>query len=373
MNAKPVDRYARYNHIESTKDSREAIWIACDESGQDGENLVSPGPVLSHGSVRLDDLQAQEAIAQIRDRLPPLQGKELKFRQLDNARGLQVLTWALSEGGPLWGRASIYLAHKPYVAVAKAIDLLVEEQAHAEGRDLYSAGQAREMARTIFREGPRAVGIENFTGLVASFVSLFREHLPPSAGAKETVDGFFDLVDALRLTARRRNVSDVLMAMHGARDHAVDFQERLDSEKRSVLPTLDPIIPCIVQSIRYWAEALPHVEIRALHDRINILSDERIDLLIAELRRPYGEFATLAGPVRLREITRGVSEHHPSLQLADVLAGAGRVAGEAALGLRPDDHPHHELASILTSSVDVHSLWGDESSWQRLKGLPSAR
>lgn len=361
-----MNRYTRYEQADPTDDADGPPWVACDESGQDGENLTSTGKILAHGSVRIDDRHAAEVVAEIRSRLRPSQQRELKFSMCLNTAGVDALAWALGDDGPLYGRAHVYLAHKPFIASAKMIDLLIEELAHAHGDDIYTDGTAVEMARTMFREGRRGLGADRFAALIESFVSLFRIRQPKGGRDKETVDGFFQLIEDYRWSCRRASVEKILHRIAAAREYAEDFQQRLAAASDD-LPMLDPLIPALAQTARYWAGPGGLQGVRLLHDQQNLLRDDRIDLTLAELRAPFAEFRRFARPVSVGALVRGNSHDHASMQLADIVAGAGRAAAEAALEIRT--HPVEVgLIDTIGPIIDVHSLWGDDWSWQRLTG-----
>lgn len=358
-------RYSRYHRVGFTDDLGETPWIACDESGQDGENLAADTEVLAHGSVRYDDTQAAEVIAVLRAELPRSQRPELKFAQCDNLSGAATLAWALGSDGPLHGRAHVFLTHKLYVIMGKTIDLLVEEFEHDRGRDIYSNGEARAMARTLFRDGPRALGPAGFARLAASFVSLFRVGQLAGGDDKETIAEFFATVDQARWSCHRRNVEQLLDRIRAAQQQAEEFQRSLADSGDDNIPALDPLIPSVMQTIRFWAPPRGVRGLRVLHDRQNVLTDDRVDVLLAQLRAPLPEFRRFTPPVSVDEFVRGDSAEHPSLQLADVIAGAGRAAAEGALGVRTDPVAT-ALIDIIGPIVAADSLWADKSSWRRM-------
>jgi hypothetical protein len=47
-----------FNHTSPTADTDEARWVACDESGWDGEQLLNGHRHLVYASVAIDDAQA---------------------------------------------------------------------------------------------------------------------------------------------------------------------------------------------------------------------------------------------------------------------------------------------------------------------------
>nr|WP_042192124.1 DUF3800 domain-containing protein [Kibdelosporangium sp. MJ126-NF4]CEL20504.1 NAD-dependent protein deacetylase of SIR2 family [Kibdelosporangium sp. MJ126-NF4]CTQ97728.1 NAD-dependent protein deacetylase of SIR2 family [Kibdelosporangium sp. MJ126-NF4] len=120
-----------------------------------------------------------------------------------------------------------------------------------------------------------------------------------------------------------RSYNDVLRAEH--RDH------------------LDLHIPAIVRAVRRWGG---HGPVSVVHDRQNLLTEERI----AALRRILGD--RLAG---MRFVD---SRDDARVQVADFLAGvAMRVASDELNG-RGDS----ELVDALRPYVDPSSIWGDAPS-----------
>src|SRR5687767_12298363 len=109
-------RYARYNQQAMTSDA-DGRWIACDESGNDGENLIARTPVFVSGSVRLDDAAAASVVRALSTAVSSRQRTaEIKFSDFDSPQGVSALAWATGRGGPLRGRAHVYVADKRYVA-----------------------------------------------------------------------------------------------------------------------------------------------------------------------------------------------------------------------------------------------------------------
>lgn len=194
-----------------TKDEDDSVWVAADESGTTGEDLLSDQPVMAHATVRIDDHTAAEILADLRDRARSIQAEELKFRHVRRGRAAEALAEILAPGGALAGRVNVVVAFKPYMAVGKVIDLLIEEWATEQGIDLYEGRRARTMARALFRDGPRGLG-ETWQPFLDAFVRLARpgqaEH------PEEGVEAFFAVVEKVQRRNHRRSL-DLTLAMLG--------------------------------------------------------------------------------------------------------------------------------------------------------------
>jgi hypothetical protein len=172
------------------------------------------------GAVAISDADAAPIVDEIRT-ATRLQAPELKFTKPftgeKNGQRRAVLSALLSPGGTLHGRASVYLIDKHYFVVAKLIDLFVEEQAHKQGRNIRGTGRARKMARSLFDEGPRALGPALFNRLLSTTVA-FTSH--KNRDQQVTVDDFYTVVEEAWARSRRRKVTDALALLRTTRKEA---------------------------------------------------------------------------------------------------------------------------------------------------------
>jgi hypothetical protein len=220
-------------------------------------------PYLSIGSVAIDDETAAPIVEQLRKDAQLSQPPELKFAHFKGQSRLEVLAGMLGPGGPLAGRTRVYLVDKHYFVASKIIDLLLEEEAHARGINLYENDLARRAAWTLFTDGPRALG--------------------------------------------------------------------------AFVPVMEPLIAALPLIANLWS-----VEIGALSmltDEHKVLTDERLDIF-AKMAALDVKFAGPGMGARrrpaeraVRAVLRGVSRDHPSIQLADLVAGAGREVARRHAGV----------------------------------------
>lgn len=337
------------------------VVIACDESGSEGEAVVdSTHPVFCHGSTDLDQEAAEKVMVGLRRDLRS-QAEEIKTEHLMRPSAVPVRSALFSDGGPLYGHALMYLVDKQYFVVAKVIDLLVEELAHSGGYDLYGTDQARVMAHTLYREGPRAFTSADWDNLLRRFNSVMRS--TQRKGAKATVDELFDAIERLRFRSRRKGIDGIIELLWRTRPFAEEFQAQLAS--REVMKTMDPLLAALPETIRIW-HAEKQESISIVHDQQAALDPVTVEETLQYLRDPLPEFQRFYGPAAIDEVIQVDSRNDPRVQVADLVAGMGRVLATAALD-------HLPLPFNARTMVAPSSLWADDRSWRALTGLRSVR
>lgn len=347
------ERYRRRNRVDPTKDGDpDGCWIAMDESGWDGEQLLGDARsrYLIIGSVAISDEDAAPIVETIRHEAR-IAAAELKFgtsfARDGKSRQRAVLKEMLRQGGPLGPRASVYVVDKQYVVVAKLIDLFVEEKTHAAGIDIRSTGEARKLARTLFVDGPRALGADGFADLLQAAVDFAASTNRGSVGAEE----FFNAVDLAWSRSHRRNVSDVLELLRSCRG---EFDAHAQSARNGFwLEALEPLVPGVFALTRLWSHRVGRVNV--LTDDQKVLTDKHLDQIHADLSgRGVQEFRRMVSQVRMGELVRGQSSQHPSLQLADLVAGAGFQVAQRHVG-QPSP-AGEELYEVVVPLIEENSL-----------------
>lgn len=338
--------------------------IACDESGYEGEKLIgATTDVFAHASVRLGTESATSCMRELRERIrSPAQ--EYKANHLLREKHRSALEWLLGASGPLHGNAHVYLVDKAFFVVGRVIDLLVAEVAHSEAVHPWYDGRANTAAVTLYREGRRAFGSEQWHAFLVSANNLMRAK--DRGDARTSVDAFFQTVDAMRLGGTAGRVDEILGLLWQARPNAVSFRARL-LENPEMIPALDPLIPAIVRAVVHWGEDDRPVSI--VHDRQNALSEERVARLKEIFSRPRRPFLGHSPRGRLTSLTFVDSFSDPRVQIADILAGAARKIASDELNEQGDA----ALTSLVRPYVDPFSIWGDDRSWSVLGPIPSLR
>jgi hypothetical protein len=327
----------------------QVLEIACDESGSDGERLIRDETgVFVHASVHLGTEAAAGCVQEIRHRIrSPAQ--EYKATHLLREKHRSVLEWLLGSSGPIHGRAHVHLTDKTFFVVRKAVELLVEEVPYTASIGRHQGPLARAMAVTLYREGSRTFGHEQWTAFLRSFVELMRATNRRAAGT--SVSSFFHMVDAMHRAAAGGQIHDVMGLLGRARSRVESLRAQLAGSPKT-LPALDPLMSAIVQTVAYWSRGGTPVSI--VHDQQPSLTASRI----AQLE----EIAGRSSSGRLTGLRFVDSRSDPRVQIADFLAGAARRIALDELDHRGDA----ELTALLRPYVDACSTWGDERSWSLL-------
>ncbi|NEB39498.1 hypothetical protein [Streptomyces sp. SID14515] len=115
--------------------------------------------------------------------------------------------------------------------------------------EIRNAGHARKMARSLFEEGPRALGPALFDWLLSSTVA-FTSH--KNRDQQVTVDDFYEVVEEAWARSRRRNVTEALALLRTTREEAVECHQD-EHGLDAVLPqALEPLIQAVAAITAIW-------------------------------------------------------------------------------------------------------------------------
>ncbi len=332
------------------------VQIACDESGSDGENLIEGSSrVFAHGSTDLDTAAASQLIDDLRETVK-FKGPELKSTTLLQSPSRRAaLLNTFTPGGPLSERAKFLVIDKWYMAAAKVIDLVIEEDAYANGIDIYVTGEAYRMAQMLMQEGPRAFGERRWQKLLGDFVSFVRRK--QRVGAKTTEIELLQTIDDLRLRNNRRGVTAVMQRLWQGRHHLAGY--RPDGPTAS-MGTLEPIVPAIVSTAKAWHQ-VHRVPIEIVHDRQAALTPAAVKdiLAVSKVRWP-----SMGIPPPIAALQQVDSRTDARVQVADLVAGVGAWAARNALNGTLSDQD----ADLIRPYMMADSMWADAPSWIQLYG-----
>lgn len=326
--------------------------IACDESGSEGENLTTAQhPVFVHASVNLSLDEAEDIILSLRSATGS-QAQELKSAQILKPKFRPNLVHLLRDGGPLDGRVNLYYADKSYFVVGKMIDLLVEEQAYDEGRDIVSSGHAHDLALVLHRRGPDAVGEEAWTALLRSFNDLIKAYKRDGAH-QPSAAVFIAELDRVRGLSNNKLVTDILDIVWEARGQAQQYE----APPMTMLRDMEPMVPTLNAVATSWRMRLGDVPFEFVADEHWTLDEEsrRHLLNVARLDIPTPDFVYPGADLRAIHVVNSKSDAR--VQVADILAGVGRVNALLALDGTFDD-PLQEAAKGM---YDWFGTWPDGS------------
>lgn len=331
-----------------------AIEVACDESGNDGENLFGGNAtVFVHGSVAIPSERAESLVAELRHRTNA-KSAELKSKDLLKPKNLDAAQWLLRHPAVV-GHSLVNLTEKRYFLTCKLFDSTVEEQMHASGADIYAEDQALKVMMFLYSRAPEELGsvwdetLETYNRLLRSPDEReIRGHL---ATLRAQLVGVGQQCSGL--------LNDLIGMIWGGTGHLLALarqQAGLDGSEK--LRTLDPVLAAIGQTARAWGERSGR-DVIVVHDEAKVLTPETAENLKYHLARPNLVAPSLAdGSVVVRAIHQVDSKTDARVQVADLLAGIGRAVAEQAL--RGEGHSlRHDVQPV----IDPLSMWGDAGSW----------
>ncbi|WP_076263324.1 DUF3800 domain-containing protein [Intrasporangium flavum] len=330
------------------------VEVACDESGNDGENLFGGhSTVFAHGSVAIALAQAESLMAELRHRTNA-QSAELKSKDLLRPKNLRSAQWLLRHPA-VAGNALVTLTEKRYFLTCKLFDSTVEEQMHSAGVDIYADDQALRLAMFLYSRAGEELG-PKWDETLDTYNRLLRS--PDEAEIRRHLATL-----RAQLIAVGRECSgllnNIICMIWGGTDHLLSLarqQAGLDASEK--LRTLDPVISAIGQTARNWGERSGQ-DVIVVHDQAKVLTPKTIEYIKYHLARPDFVAPSLAGGgVVVKAIHQVDSKTDARVQVADVVAGVGRAVAERAL--RGESHP---LRQDLQPMIDPLSIWGDVSSW----------
>lgn len=324
------------------------LTVACDESGNDGENLLAgSSPIFAHASVTVSKDQAAEIMDEVRGRTGG-QSVELKSKTLLQQKHESTARWLLEH--PDLARAySLHLTHKRYFLVTKLFDATIEELANDYGYDMYADGSALCGANILFFTAPPSYG-EKWNALLLAFQQFLR--------AKSSNDARSTLValdaEFVKVLADRDAPPRIFLNMaHQGVAHLRSLSQlQLGKGIDHRLRALDPLIPAVGAAVVFWSsESGRPVEI--VHDEAKELTPERASAMRKSLAAPEIVAPHRAGEgVELASISLVDSKLDERVQVADLLAGLARVVGEALIS--GQEHP---LLNLVEKHMSELSIW----------------
>lgn len=319
--------------------------VAFDESGNSGANLLDPRqPVFVLASVCLANDVAEELIGK--------NGRELKFSKLKrSARGRRRILDILDSPSLGPEQAIVTGIHKPFMVVAKMVDLLVEPLMHATGFNLYVRGANLGLANLWHYVMPVCIGKERFENLKAAFVDMVRTPRP------NTVDQFYGIAaDAFDHVSLEDFADDLAMLLTTRliAEHDMADWNNID---------LDPAIPAFADQASVWTGMLG-TEFTIAHDASKPLEQYQAVLeasmstvdetVVIGYDRRKKVFPILAKGIEFRN-----SSECPQVQVADILAGAAAHFLLQAFRNEPDSFAD-ELRSTRVISGSFYPLWPEQ-------------
>lgn len=322
--------------------------VACDESGNDGENLLSGrSTVFSHASVTLPLDIAAELMDEIRARTRS-QTTELKSKTILQPRHQATAKWLLSHPS-IEGSASVHLTHKKYFVVSKLFDSTAEELAHEFGYDIYETGAALAGANLLFFLAPRSYG-PAWDRLLMTF-----QHFMRAKDAVQAQEHLTRLIGSMMelLSDEDALARDVLGTVCAGFSHLWSLSKlQLGQGVEERLRTMDPLISAVGAAVHFWG-ATSGRPVELVHDAAKELTPAKIEWAKQSLAHPEDIAPSRQGLAsELTDVRLVDSKDDPSVQVADLLAGIGRIVGESMV-----NEQQHPLGPSLLPMVSGASLW----------------
>lgn len=324
------------------------LLVSCDESGNDGENMLSGrSTVFAHASVTLPPEAAAELMDEIRTRTGS-KTVELKSKTILQPRHQATAKWLLSHPS-IEGSASVHLTHKKYFVVSKLFDSTAEELAHELGEDVYETGGALAGANLLFFLAPQSYGTA-WDRLLLTFQQFMR--------AKDAVEAQKHLARLIRsmvelLSDEDAPVRDVLGTVFAGFSHLGSLSKlQLGEGAEERLRTMDPLIAAVGAAVHLWAR-ISGRPVELVHDAAKELTPAKIEWVKRALAQPENIAPSRRGLAsELTDVRLVDSKSDPCVQMADLLAGIGRIVGESMI-----NELQHPLGPSLVPMVSGASLW----------------
>lgn len=324
------------------------VEIAGDESGSEGENLAgSTHRYFCYGSTDLDAAEAESAVRNIRRSIGSSESDieaatELKSGPLI-ARHADRLAEEFEPGGTLDGRVNAYTVDKRFFLEGKLVSLLIEEEASSRGIQL--GALERQFAVDLHDLVRPAASEDGWTRLLTSFNSVVRFY-HPSTGSVGDPAVFLSALESLRKELEDSEMPAVWDLLWKSRDQILRYPVEL-AAGAPVIRYLDPLVTVILAMSGTWTDRHPDQDLLLIADEQSALTAEVVPLIprVAPVVRS-----------RLIEVRPTRSETDHRIQIADIVAGAGRHAA-----IKIDEGAADRLALAMVRHFDPHGLWSDAS------------
>ena len=303
-----------------------------DEAGNTGTDLFNNAqPVASLASTSLDAHECKELIS-------PLlrQGQdEAKYSVLrGTVRGQDALLGFFSSSCFTPATTKAMVADKRFVVVAHLVDKLIEPAAHEDGVDLYDGDAQIAYANMLHLAGPFMLPDGRWDNVLKAFLAAIRR---PTDETYEALA--FVLCSALQYAVTHGEISQAILGLAKAPDNLHRYLDPFIGTA-----AFDPMPNLFASLVNYWMKQSDG-QFHVIHDQSKPLKTSEAHLRLLMTPRSsrtvgYGD-RKIELPLRISELTFADSKDHPSLQVADLVAGAAMDLFCVRLGYR-ERTPYHE-------------------------------
>ncbi|KGM27599.1 hypothetical protein KS18_14215 [Photorhabdus luminescens] len=286
--------------------------IYFDESGNTGHNLTdSEQPVFVLASCNFDDEQSNELISIIQSNFTT----EAHFKRLrKSTNGQDSIINLMSNHLINPNNVKISIFNKPFMVVSKIVDILIESQWHAEGRDLHKNGLNISYSNVFFIIFSNFFEKEHVDEMYISFIKMIQEKTE-----KNIIDFYSNiqrLYEKCSDVELRYFISEIMRTRHIVRNVLCTVDKT----------ALDPAIPALFSHSVLWGE-IYHDGFNIIHDDSKAIESKKetfrllMDNTQSEIELGYDK-RRFKLPLKVKELIFAKSENHKQLQIADIISSS---------------------------------------------------
>jgi len=314
--------------------------IFVDESGNTGLDLLSvEQPLFCLASTSIDDATAFSL-------LQPLlrQGQvEAKYSTLKRSdAGKQALIDFFNSPEICQETVNLELVHKRFALCAQIVDKLIEPATHDQGIDLYEKGLNIWTSNLLFYTGQYTYPDGLWDQFLAAFVHAHRTN---THVAYIELENILDRCRASPNQGWERNADLLSLACGRCKESLSVFENRA---------VFDPSSDLFMKLVQHWmGKSAGTLDI--YHDSSKPMA--RLASYLRTLMTPIAPRTVGQGerqaefPLRVNELNLVNSRDHPSVQLADIFAGAAIDCMRSIGGDRTATDYHYEIADIIQNGI----------------------
>lgn len=322
--------------------------LYADEAGNTGPGLLDPAqPVFVYSINDLTTEEASDALATL-----GLKAEEAHSTALFRRKGgFERLQRFFEHPCIKPERVANFVFHKPFMVVAKMIDVLYESVAHNDGFDIYKDGLNIALANMANFMIESFLSMEQRKRLLGGFVGMIRGR------SESEVAYFYEGIDLLlgELPDDKKRFFDFLYPIIVSSSIIDEIMEGNDKY------TLDPIVPAIFSLSHHWQAKYPDgFSVKAddsktlamKQDVLAIFMDPALDgHEVGYDRRKH------AARLPIREITFCPSHTEPGIQVSDILAGVSMRYAATFAGIPLDEERTRQLETFAPNSFVIGTIW----------------
>lgn len=260
-----------------------------------------------------------------------------------------------------------YVVHKPFMAVAKYCDLVLEPSFRLGGVDFYRDGFNIATANLLTTLMPIYLGDAPWQGFLRRFVKVIRERTHTGlADLRQSAELF---INYLHETQPR--LANLLVPLMVLRDPDRLFSGLNQSE-------LDPIATAYHEIVNRWSITLGRrFELLADESKVLLREGPKLLALSGEDLVPFSagyDRRRQEFPMKLSRIENVDSRDHKQVQLADVIGGAIQRALRTDVGQAAGTFGKQIVRTAFSKELIIGGLWpGQEITPEELEtdGLSS--